>query len=268
VVRREEHGLRRYIHLGTGNYNATTAKIYEDLCLITCRPEIGTDASQLFNSLTGYFRKSHYNKLLVAPLALRRDIIGRIEREIELHKMHGHGRIIFKMNSLTDPEIINTLYRASQAGVTIELIIRGICCLRPGVKGVSETIHVRSLVGRFLEHSRIYYFHNHERPEFLLGSADMMQRNLDKRIETLFPLDSPVLQEAVYTRVLLPILADTVNAHELRADGIYYRIQPRSGEEPFDSQNWFIAHPLFDEDENDESEGSRDQIVNALSSDL
>jgi polyphosphate kinase len=264
VVRREEQGLQRYIHLGTGNYNATTAKIYEDLCLITCQPEIGVDASQLFNSLTGYSRKSSYNKLLVAPTSLRKGIVERIEREIVLHREHGNGRIIFKMNSLTDPEIISTLYRAAQARVNIDLIIRGICCLRPRVKEISETIRVRSLVGRFLEHSRIYYFGNNGDPEILLGSADMMQRNLNHRIETLFPLDSPQLREAIYTKVLTPILADTANARELYEDGIYRRIQPQEGEDPFDSQNWFITHPLFEEEEGGEDGKFPDHAISAI----
>ena len=160
VVRKEEDGLQRYVHLGTGNYNATTARIYEDLCLLTCRPEIGADASEVFNLLTGYSRQSSYSKLLVAPLGIRKGMIERIDREIALHLEHGNGHLIFKMNSLVDPQMINALYRASQAGVRIDLIVRGICCLRPGVEGVSETIHVRSLVGRFLEHSRVYYFRN------------------------------------------------------------------------------------------------------------
>jgi polyphosphate kinase len=259
VIRREEQGLRRYVHLGTGNYNASTAKIYEDLGLISCRPDFGTDASQLFNSLTGYSRKSNYNKLLIAPLGLRKGIIERIEREIELHKKHKNGRIIFKMNSLTDPEIISTLYQASQAGIHIDLIIRGICCLRPGVKGVSETIHARSLVGRFLEHSRIYYYGNNGTPEIWLGSADMMQRNLNNRIETLFPLETRELRDAVYKNVLEPELADTDNAHKLQASGEYKRILPKEGEKPFDSQSWFISHPLIKEQVENEEPGSQNQ---------
>src|SRR5438876_3814185 len=192
VVRKEADGLRRYVHLGTGNYNATTARIYEDLCLLTCKPEIGADASELFNLLTGFSRQSSYSKLLVAPLGIRKGMIERIEREIALHREHGNGYLIFKMNALVDPEVIHALYRASQAGVSIDLIVRGMCCLRPGVEGVSETIRVRSIVGRFLEHSRIYYFRNGGEEEILLGSADMMQRNLDHRVETLFPIEDPV----------------------------------------------------------------------------
>jgi polyphosphate kinase len=248
VVRKEADGLRRYVHLGTGNYNATTARIYEDLCLLTCRPEIGADASEVFNLLTGYSRQSSFSKLLVAPLGIRKGIIERIEREIALHLEHGIGHIIFKMNALVDPQVIHALYRASQAGVRIDLIVRGICCLRPGVEGVSETIHVRSLVGRFLEHSRVYYFRNGGDEEILLGSADMMQRNLDHRVETLFPIEDSVLREAILERLLKSALADTVNARELTSDGRYVRVQPAPGEPPFDCQKWFISHSLLGSD--------------------
>jgi polyphosphate kinase len=259
VVRREADGLRRYMHLGTGNYNATTARIYEDLCLLTCRPDLGADVSLLFNSLTGYSRHSEYKRLLVAPLYLRSGMLERIEREIEAHREHGNGYLAFKLNSLVDPEIIRALYRASQAGVRIDLLVRGICCLRPGLPGISETIRVRSIVGRFLEHSRIYYFANGGKEEMYLGSADMMQRNLDGRVETLFPIEDSTLRTAVLERVLKPQLADTVNAHELRSDGAYVRVAPQAGESPFDSQAWFITHPLSG------SEPERkDQVLSAL----
>ncbi len=248
VVRREADGLRRYVHLGTGNYNATTARIYEDLSLLTCRPEFGADASALFNLLTGYSRQSTYSKLLVAPLGIRKGMIERIEREIAMHLEHGNGHLIFKMNALVDPQVINALYRASQAGVRIDLIVRGICCLRPGVEGVSETIHVRSIVGRFLEHSRVYYFRNGGEEEILLGSADMMQRNLDHRVETLFPIEDSVLREAILERLLKTELADTVNARELMPDGSYVRVRPAEGETPFDCQQWFISHSLLGSD--------------------
>jgi polyphosphate kinase len=248
VVRKEADGLHRYVHLGTGNYNATTARIYEDLSLLTCRPEIGADASELFNLLTGFSRQSSFSKLLVAPLGIRKGIIERIEREIALHREHGNGYLIFKMNALVDPEVIHALYRASQAGVRIDLIVRGICCLRPGVEGVSETIRVRSLVGRFLEHSRIYYFRNGGDEEILSGSADMMQRNLDHRVETLFPIEDLVLREAILERLLKSELADTVNARELLSDGHYVRVQPAPGEPPFDCQKWFISHSLLGSD--------------------
>ncbi len=246
VVRREADGLRRYVHLGTGNYNATTARIYEDLCLLTCRPEIGADASLLFNALTGYARHNTYAKLIVAPLYLRKAIVERIEREVRLHSEHGNGYLLFKMNALVDPEIVHSLYRASQAGVRIDLIVRGICCLRPGVPGVSETIRVRSIVGRFLEHSRIYFFGNGGQEEIYLGSADMMRRNLDGRVETLFPIDDPSLRAAIYERILKPFLADTINARELQSNGCYTPVQPEPGETPFDSQSWFITHPLLE----------------------
>src|SRR6266849_4776192 len=246
VVRREADGLRRYVHLATGNYNATTARIYEDVSLLTCRPAIGADASLLFNSLTGYSRHSKYAKLIVAPLYLRQAILERIEREIRMHQEQGNGYLLFKMNALVDPAVVHALYRASQAGVRIDLVVRGICCLRPGVPGVSETIRVRSLVGRFLEHSRIFYFGNGGQEEIYLGSADMMQRNLDGRVETLFPIEDPLLRAAIYERILKLYLADTVNAHELQPDGHYTPVQPEPGEAPFDCQNWFITHPLSD----------------------
>ena len=251
VVRREEHGLSRYIHLGTGNYNATTARIYEDFGFFTRNDKIGADATELFNTLTGY---AHYNyrKLLVAPDSLRPAFVEHVQREIELHKQHGNGRLIFKMNALTDPDIIRLLYEASQAGVEIDLIIRGMCCLRPGVKGVSEHIRVRSLVGRFLEHSRVYYFGNNGHPDIYLGSADLMERNLNVRVEALFPIESEELQTALYERVLLPNLADTENARELQSDGSYKHVQPAKGKEPFDSQAWFLTHPLIEDREEDE----------------
>ena len=261
VVRKEADSLQRYVHLGTGNYNATTARIYEDLCLLTCRPEFGSDASALFNLLTGYSRQSTYSKLLVAPLGLRQGIVERIEREIARHREHGNGYLIFKINALVDPQIIHTLYRASQAGVRIDLIVRGMCCLRPGVAGVSETIKVRSLVGRFLEHSRIFYFRNGGDEEILLGSADMMQRNLDRRVEALFPIEDPQLRQAIRERLLTPVLADTVNARELLPDGRYIRVQPKPGEPPFDSQDWFITHPLVDAEVE-----SHNHIISALPS--
>lgn len=243
VVRRESDGLRRYVHYGTGNYNVGTARLYEDLGLLTCRPELCADTSALFNLLTGYSRQSSYRKLLVAPLGLRSGIIERIEREIVVQQKYGNGQLIFKMNALVDPKVIAALYRASQAGVQIDLIVRGICCLRPGVPGLSETIRVRSIVGRFLEHSRLYYFANNGKEEIFAGSADMMQRNLDGRVETLFPIEDPILRTNLRDNLLKRILADTVNAHELQPDGSYIHVLPDPGEPPFDSQAWFIAHP-------------------------
>jgi polyphosphate kinase len=262
AVRREENGLQRYVHLGTGNYNASTARIYEDLCLLTCRPEIGADVSELFNALTGYSRQSDYRCLLVAPVSLRRGLVERIEREIRHHEQHGNGRIIFKLNAITDPDMIRLLYRASQAGIPIDLIVRGICSLRPGLPGISETIRVRSLVGRFLEHSRIYYFGNNGEPEIYIGSADLMQRNLNNRVEVLTPVASIVLRKTLYTKVLDALLADTANAHALQPDGTYTRILPQPNEKPFDCQGWFLTHPLFDGDELEAS----DTTISALPS--
>ncbi len=241
VVRRERDGLRRYVHLGTGNYNASTARVYEDYALLTCRPELGADASNLFNALTGYARGTRYNQLLVAPDTLRSGILERIEREIKQHLSGGKGRLFFKVNSLVDPQIIRALYRASQAGVQIDLIVRGICCLRPGIHGVSSNIRVRSIVGRFLEHSRVFYFANGglDEDEIFLGSADLMPRNLDHRVEVLFPVSDP--GHRAYLRDLaLPLyLRDTVNASNLKPDGSYERVRPASGDAPFDAQAWF-----------------------------
>ncbi len=241
VVRREQDGLRRYVHLGTGNYNATSARVYTDLGLLTCRPDIGADASDLFNFLTGYSRQRRYRKLLVAPVNLRERLTWLIEREIS-HTISGRGgHIIFKINSLVDPMMTDLLYRASQAGVRIDLVVRGICCLRPGVLRLSEHISVRSVVGRFLEHSRIYYFANGGEDEVYLGSADLMQRNLDRRVETLFPLEDPALIAHVRDNLLAIYLRDNTCARILLPDGTYVRAQPEDGAEPINSQTIFTA---------------------------
>ena len=191
VVRKEADGLRRYVHLGTGNYNATTARLYTDLGLLSCDEALGADVSDLFNMLTGYSEQTAYRKLVVAPSGLRTMLLERIEREIAQHRARGNGHLIFKMNALIDEKMTMALYRAAQAGVTVDLIVRGICSLRPGIPTLSETARVRSIVGRFLEHSRIYYFHNDGNAEIYVGSADLMERNLDRRIETVFPIDNP-----------------------------------------------------------------------------
>ncbi len=263
VVRREAEGLRRYVHIGTGNYNASTARVYEDLCLLTCRSALGADVSELFNSLTGYSRQMEYRRLLVAPVSLRTGLMQRIEREIALHEQHGNGRLIFKMNALTDPDIVRLLYRASRAGVAIDLIVRGMCSLRPELPNISETIHVRSLVGRFLEHSRIYYFGNNGNPQVYIGSADMMQRNLDHRVEVLVPIESTLLRKVIEDKIIQPLLADTANAHKLLADGTYTPILPAPDEEPFNCQEWFMQHPLFDGDEDMEP---TDKTISAIPS--
>jgi polyphosphate kinase len=240
VVRRERDGIRRYLHLSTGNYNPGTARAYTDLGFFTDDEELAEDISDLFNALTGYSRKERYRKLVVAPGRMREDILERIERETERHLKHGDGYIAFKMNALVDKECIRALYRASQAGVRIELQVRGVCCLRPGVPRVSETITVTSIVGRFLEHARMYYFLNGGDEELLLGSADLMPRNLEGRVEVLFPVENPGLRGALRDGVLLPHLRDTAKARRLRADGSYERVQPKEGEKPFNSQEWML----------------------------
>jgi polyphosphate kinase len=236
VVRREPDGLRRYVHLGTGNYNPVTARIYTDLGFMTCDPDIATDVSYLFNSLTGYSMMNEYSKLVVAPGLMRQQLLGRIEREIDSHKKEGGGHLVFKMNSLVDKACIMALYRASMAGVKVELQIRGICCLRPGVERVSENIEVTSVVGRFLEHVRLYYFRNGGDEELLVGSADLMPRNLDGRVETLFPIEDEDLRRSLLDDVLLLHLSDNVKARCLRSDGTYERTILDTDSAPVDSQ--------------------------------
>ncbi len=224
VVRREGRGLRRYVHIGTGNYNTKTARIYVDLGLLSCRSELGADVTDLFNFLTGLSRQRSFRRLLVAPFGLREAMIARIDREIERQAAAGNGRIVLKLNAIVDPAIIRALYRASQAGVQIDLVVRGICSLRPGLPGVSETIRVRSIIGRFLEHSRIFYFRNGGDEEFSIGSADMMERNLDRRVEAVTPVDDPVLRERL-REILDVMLRDDRRAWELGADGVWRRVE-------------------------------------------
>ncbi len=241
IVRKEPDGIRRYVHLGTGNYNAVTARIYTDIGLLTARPEIGADASDLFNYLTGYSSQSTFRRFLVGPVSLRASLLERIDREIAAHRRSGGGHLIFKMNALVDTEIMKALYRASQAGVRVDLLVRGVCCLRPGLPDISEHIRVTSIVGRFLEHSRIYYFRNDGNEEIYLGSADLMPRNLDRRVELLFPVEDPGLRTWLRADVLDANMRDTVNARELRMDGNYVRVTPAADEQPFDSQAYFLA---------------------------
>jgi polyphosphate kinase len=226
VVRQEHDGIRRYCHIGTGNYNPVTANLYEDLGLLTADPDLGADLTELFNYLTGYSRQGRYRKLLVAPVSLRPGIVRRIEQETA---KGADGRIVLKMNSLVDPGIIEALYAASNAGVSIDLIVRGICCLRPGVEGMSENIQVRSIVGRFLEHSRIYRFGaDPDTAEYLIGSADLMPRNLDRRVEAVTPVVSPPLR-ARLAEILSTNLADDVLAWSLEADGTWEKIPTVAG---------------------------------------
>lgn len=226
VVRREEDGIRRYVHLGTGNYNDSTAKLYTDCGILTCSEPIGEDATAVFNMLSGYSEPKNWNRLVLAPLWLRDTFMRLIRRETEHARNHEPARIVAKMNSLCDKEIIAALYEASAAGVEIDLIIRGICCLKTGIPGVSETIHVRSIVGNFLEHARIFYFRNGGNEEFYMGSADWMPRNLDKRVEIMFPVEDPVLREKV-RHILQVQLDDNVKAHILQPSGVYEKIDKR-----------------------------------------
>ena len=236
VVRREPDGIMRYVHLATGNYNPVTARVYADIGYFTTDNAIASDVSDLFNALTGYSRKSDYRKLLVSPVNMRKQILARIEREIACHEREGDGYIAIKVNSLVDKASIKALYEASMAGVKIDLQVRGICCLRPGVPRVSENIRVTSVVGRFLEHSRIFYFRNGGDEELLVGSADLMPRNLDGRFEVLFPLDDERIRSAVRDDVLFLHLRDNVQARRLRGDGEYERVESEPGQDIVDSQ--------------------------------
>lgn len=242
VVRREKDRLRRYVHLATGNYNPVTSRTYTDLGLLTADEEIGEDATSLFNFLTGYSQQSHYKRLIVAPLNLRERLLELVRRERKNKKDKKPARIIIKANSITDGELINELYKASQAGVEIDLIIRGICSLRPGVKGMSENIRVRSLVGRFLEHSRVFYFANAgaDSDEVYIGSADLMHRNLDRRIEVITPIIDPEIKAYLRDVLLASYLKDEVNARTLNTDGTYSKLADRN-KGGFDAQRHFVG---------------------------
>lgn len=239
VVRREEDGIRRYVHLGTGNYNDATAKLYTDVGLLTCSEMIGEDATAVFNMLSGYSEPLGWNKLSLAPLWLKDRFLHLIDREAGYARAGKGAHIIAKMNSLCDRDVIAALYKASCAGVKIELIVRGICCLQTGIPGVSENITVRSIVGNFLEHSRIFYFLNGENEEIYCGSADWMPRNLERRVEILFPVEEPALKEKLYD-ILKAQLKDNVKAHVLQSDGVYAKVDKR-GKERFVSQEHFCG---------------------------
>ena len=243
VVRREGGGLRRYVHLGTGNYNPSTARLYTDFSYFTDDPALGEDSSDLFNYLTGYSEQEEYQELLVAPLTMREKFVELVREQAERAGRGESARISCKMNALTDPKLIEELYLASQAGVRVELVIRGICCLKPGLEGISENIRVVSLVGRFLEHARVYAFGEGEGEKIYLGSADLMQRNLDRRVEQLFPLREERHRKKV-RRLLDLQLDDTANAWEMNADGDYIRLRPQEGEEPLDSQAMLLEEPF------------------------
>jgi polyphosphate kinase len=236
VVRKEGERVRRYVHVGTGNYNVVTATQYTDLGLLTCDERMGADATALFNLVTGYVRKSDYRRFLVAPVDMRDRINELIDREIEHARTGREGRIIFKMNSLVDPPMIARLYEASQAGVRVDLLVRGICCLRPGIEGVSENIRVSSVVGRFLEHSRIYFFGNDGTSEVFIGSADLMPRNLNSRVEVLAPILDPKLVKRVRDEILGVYLRDSAKTRRMNSDGTYERVRPAEEEPTVNAQ--------------------------------
>jgi polyphosphate kinase len=241
VVREDEDGLRRYMHFGTGNYSEKTGKLYTDLSLFTCRPVLGDDDAQVFNALTGFARVTDYEELWVAPVTLRRELIARIDREAEHARAGRPAAIRGKVNAITDAGVIRALYRASQAGVPVDLMVRGMCVLRPGVPGVSENIRVRSIIGRFLEHSRIYVFENGGERDVHIASADWMGRNLDRRVELAVPVLDPALSQTIDGHILAVQLADNVRARELLENGSYKRRTPGPGELPIDAQRIFLT---------------------------
>jgi polyphosphate kinase len=240
VVRREADGIRQYVHLSSGNYNPVTSRSYTDIGLLTCDPDIARDVLDLFNGLTGYSAKTEYKELMVAPASMRAHVLERIEREIACKTAGRPSHIVMKCNSLSDDAVMDALYRASAAGVRIELQVRGKCCLRPGVPGLSDNIVVTSVVGRFLEHARIYYFANGGEEELLIGSADMMLRNLDRRVEVLFPIKDPKLRAEVRDSILRVSLRDTAKCWQLRPDGSYERRVPEGSDAPFNSQEYLM----------------------------
>lgn len=240
VIRREGEHIRRYVHLSTGNYNAVTAHTYEDIGMFTADEDIGKDATDLFNYLTGYSAKKDYRKLLVAPINLRERFEEMIHREMEHQKEGRQGQLIFKCNHIVDKPMIRLLYEASMAGVQIDLLVRGICSLRPGIPGLSENIRVRSVVGRFLEHSRIYYFRNGGDEQIYMGSADLMPRNINRRVESLFPVEDAQLIRYLRNDVLAVYLQDNLKSRVMNPDGTYDRIKPASNGTPLNVQNWLL----------------------------
>ena len=236
VVRREPDGVSRYVHIGTGNYNPSTAKMYTDMGLITANPDICADVTDLFNVMTGYAHREQYRELLVSPLSMRRSLLEMIRCETALHQQYGNGEIIFKCNQLVDKHVIRALYRASMEGVRVRLQVRGICCLRPGVKGISDNIEVTSIVGRFLEHARVYWFNANGEGRLYIGSADIMPRNLDRRIEVLVPILDPGLRACLRNDILETHLRDNQQTWRLQEDGTYCRIKPGKEEQPVNAQ--------------------------------
>jgi len=241
VVRQEADGVRRYVHVATGNYNAATARLYTDIGLLTANPAIGEDATELFNSLSGFSKRPRYRKLAVAPIGLADAVLARIAEQTERARSGGRGYIFAKMNALVDVRVIQALYRASCAGVKIDLCIRGICCLRPGLPGVSENIRVFSIVGRFLEHERVFQFGPTGEEQMFLSSADWMPRNLTRRVEVMSPVEAPAAREQLRAEVIEPALNDNAYAYDMRPDGTYARRAPAAGEPARGAQTAVLA---------------------------
>jgi polyphosphate kinase len=254
VVRREGEKLRRYVHLGTGNYDATTARIYTDFGLFTCRRRFGEDTTALFNFLTSYSYGHVWQRFTVSPQDLQRKTLELIARETERAKSGAGGRITAKLNALVDTEVIEALYRASQAGVPIELLIRGSCCLRPGIPGISDNIRVFSILDRFLEHSRVYVFGQGDEADVLLASADWMPRNFRRRVELMFPLIEPALKRRMLHRILPTLLGDNVKAREMQPDGTYRRVTRDPDAPPLRAQIRFLQEALTGESESEVAE--------------
>jgi polyphosphate kinase len=265
IVRRKNNKIERFVHLGTGNYNDATARTYTDMGLITSNEQIGIDATNYFNYLSGHMEKPEYHHLIVAPFDIRDKFMLLIDQEIAYHQQFGDGYIIAKMNSLSDKKIIMKLYEASREGVIIDLIVRGICCLRPGIKGISENIKVRSIVGKFLEHTRIYYFHHHGQKELFLSSADLMTRNMDHRVEILFPILSSHLKEKIYT-VLELVLKDNVKAREQDSSGHYHYVERNADENEVNSQLILCERPFSKVQSKDKEKKSTMGFKNLLTS--
>jgi polyphosphate kinase len=244
IVRKESDGVNRYVHLSTGNYNATTAKLYTDLGFFTCDKDICTDITDLFNYLTGYSKQSDFKKLIVAPINMREKFLSLILKEIENAKTGGKAHIILKLNSLVDPTLIAALYEASNSGVSVDLIIRGICCLVPGVEGLSENIRVVSIVGRYLEHSRVLYFYNNGNEDIYLSSADFMQRNLDRRVEIAFPVEDPKLKTELMRTLIGVSLRDNTKSRQLVSDMSYIKVNGKTNSRKINSQEWLMEHSI------------------------